>query len=44
MKDLIDEKSYYLMEPVDMDKIERIAAKLENLAHKRFKEQQEGIV
>lgn len=44
MKDLIDEKSYYLMEPVDMDKIERIAAKLENLAHKRFKEQQEEIV
>lgn len=44
MKDLIEEKTYYLMEAVDMEKIERIASKLENAAHKKYKEQQENIL
>ncbi|MFN8579023.1 MAG: glycosyltransferase [Candidatus Sericytochromatia bacterium] len=44
MKTLIDDKSYYLMEPLDFEKIERTALKLEKLAHEKYKQQQEGLV
>lgn len=44
MKTLIDEKNYYLMEPLDFEKIERTAIKLEKAAHEKYKEQQEGLI
>lgn len=42
MKDLIEEKNYYMMERIDFEKIERIAAKLEKVAHEKYKLQQES--
>jgi glycosyltransferase involved in cell wall biosynthesis len=44
MKDLIEEKNYYLMEPLDFEQIERIASKLEKLAHEKFKIQKENMI
>lgn len=44
MKNLIDDKDYYIMEPVDLEKIERTAAKIEKLAHEKFKMQQAGVM
>lgn len=37
MKNLIDDKNYYMMEPLDLEKLERVAGKLERVAHEKFK-------